>query len=502
MDIKAYVEDFKRQYYALNDKQKYYFIGGLVGSFIFIAILFLLKLAILAILLIVLAVLVLINYQRLRNIRSGEAYYEDLKSRDLYKKAKVTVKDIVKASKYDIYNKLNIHDKSQYDQYFEAQMRVNGEMYFAKGKVQEIINLRNGLYRAVVYGREKYTVEIRFDQNDEIEHMNCTCPGFSQNMACKHAYATVYALKCSGNMRVLINEINCNIETTEGLIDESEVMITKLYSKSPNYNEYMKNIKAYSNKLMELKEGISGKNENGLLNDVIMSIKILEGFRKYVMSLVSDVRLTSTQNKLFLPKFELIISKIFKQEEDPYKNTLSRIYVENNEETPASNSVSSAGQVSNTSESNDVSSTNTASATNPSGGVAAAPTQNVEALINRKQTINKSVTEKQTAKPAEAANNFVPVTHISDTKTNTNVVENNNEVGPRVTPTVNPQARTSVASNPVPGRPIPGDMASNPNSHLMEDEDAFNSLFKEGEKEAKVQFDDYEINVKKNKKTL
>lgn len=549
MNIKAYVEEAKKQYYALTDKQKYYAIGILVGSCIFLAVLLLLKLVLLAIALLVFAVVVFINYYRLMNIQRGEAYYEDLKTRDLYKKSKLTVKDIVNNSKYDIYTKLGIQDKSRYDEYFEPQMRVNGEMYFAKGRVQEVINLRNGRFRALVFGREKYTVELQFGPNDEIEHMNCTCSGFSQSMSCKHTYATVYAIKCSGNIRAMITEINCNIDSAEELIDESEQYVISLYSKTPYYDEYMKNIKAYSEKLMELRTNLNGKNENALLSDVIMSIKILEGYRKYAMSIFSNVKETSTQNKIFLPKFEQIVSKLFKKEEDPYRNTLSRIYVnkENTQQTTSS-AVNNTSASNNTTQAsaptanpasgnaaqavvrpnvapaaantNTVSTANTTvTATRPATppnngettGAGTISPQNIQDIINHKP--NANATQTKTASIATAhsnvQNNVIepvnPNKKVGNATQNV-VTENTNEVGPRPTPPPAPRPTPGPARSPKdfdeiePINPVPGDMTANPNSHLLEDDAAYNALFKEGEKEAVVQFEDFEIHVKKKKK--
>lgn len=554
MNIKAYVEEAKKQYNALTDRQKYYVIGILVGSCIFLAVLLLLKLVLLAIILVAFAVVVCINYYRLMNIQRGEAYYEELKTRDLYKKSKLTVKDIVNNSKYDIYNKLGIQNKSRYDDYFEPQMRVNGEMYFAKGRVQEVINLRNGRFRALVFGREKYTVELQFSPNDDLEHMNCTCSGFSQSMSCKHTYATVYAIKCSGNIRAMLNEINLHIDSAEELIDESEQYVIRLYSKSPYYNEYMKNIKAYTEKLMELRTNLNGKNENALLSDVVMSIKLLEGYRKYAMSMFSNVKETSIQNKLFLPKFEQIATKLFKKEDDPYRNTLSRAYVNktqqstssvaNNSTTTASDTAqtgTTAASAASTTTTDSVANTvnkpniqptsakaNVAPAANPTATVAARTTtstvnsgggastgtispQNIQDIINHKP--NANATQVKTASIATAhsnvQNNVIepvnPNKKVENTTQNV-VTESINEVGPRPTPPPTPRPTPGPARSPKdfdeiePLNPVSGDMAANPNSHLLEDDEAYNALFKDGEKEAVVQFEDFEIHVKKKKK--
>lgn len=94
------------------------------------------------------------------------------------------------------------------DKYFSFEILRRGYDYYKKGKVKQIIKLKDG-FIAKVNGSEEYKVTIVI-KNDSY-NMECTCP-YAEENNCKHMAAVLYCLK---NNDIPIKEDKININSEE-----------------------------------------------------------------------------------------------------------------------------------------------------------------------------------------------------------------------------------------------------------------------------------------------
>ena len=80
------------------------------------------------------------------------------------------------------------------DKYFSYDILRRGYDYYKKGKVKNIIKLKDG-FIANVNGSEEYRVTILIDKSaKEITDLKCTCP-YAEESNCKHMAAVLYCIK-------------------------------------------------------------------------------------------------------------------------------------------------------------------------------------------------------------------------------------------------------------------------------------------------------------------
>ena len=95
------------------------------------------------------------------------------------------------------------------NKYFSLEILRRGYDYYKKGKVKQIIKLKDG-YIARVNGTEEYKVTIVLNKKD-ICNMECTCP-YAEENNCKHMAAVLYCLK---NNDIPVIENNIKVKTEE-----------------------------------------------------------------------------------------------------------------------------------------------------------------------------------------------------------------------------------------------------------------------------------------------
>jgi superfamily II DNA or RNA helicase len=76
--------------------------------------------------------------------------------------------------------------------YFQAATRMRGRAYYADGRVRRIDAQPGELIRAVVQGKQAYTVSVRREQARVA--VQCTCPSYADGRYCKHIWATLLYL--------------------------------------------------------------------------------------------------------------------------------------------------------------------------------------------------------------------------------------------------------------------------------------------------------------------
>jgi len=95
-----------------------------------------------------------------------------------------------------------------------------GKEYFKDGCVEKIWQEENE-YKAIVRGVHKYSVSLKFDDEDELEY-HCSCP-YELDGACKHVIATIFAFTFDKKFVT---------QPKQKKTEESEVIIDDLLSKT------------------------------------------------------------------------------------------------------------------------------------------------------------------------------------------------------------------------------------------------------------------------------
>lgn len=157
--------------------------------------------------------------------------------------------------------KLDIFDKSIYDSLFPVQIRNRGEEYYYEDKIK-CFKTNGNNYSCVVKGNKYYKVNLSVDVNNNIISSSCTCPYFSDNgHNCKHIYALLYKVKCSGNKDKIITEINNQISGIKIMAKKAADYIIRnkshfSYSVIDEFNNYSQQ---YISQIKYYEKNCSGK---------------------------------------------------------------------------------------------------------------------------------------------------------------------------------------------------------------------------------------------------
>ena len=191
--------------------------------------------------------------------------------------------------------KLNIFDKSIYDEMFPIQIRSRGENYFEGDKIK-YYKQTDDKYTCIVKGSEDYKVSILFNENsNEIKEMNCTCPYYAEKENnCKHIYALLYKIKCSNNKEIIISEIKEQLKGIREMINKTQQYINLNNSNfSTNViNDYNSYIHSYDYKY----NIIENKLTNVTLEDTL--IKYLEELVYISSDLKSKIKKTLENERI------------------------------------------------------------------------------------------------------------------------------------------------------------------------------------------------------------
>lgn len=152
----------------------------------------------------------------------------------------------------EIKEKLNIFDKTIYNNLFKPQIIQRGIQYFIQNKIQDL-NKQNNKYTAIVKGSKDYKVSITFNY-DDILSATCNCPYYEDKKEyCKHIYSVLYNVKCKDNLSIINNMIQDYIIKTKEMIykfKNSKVMLNNKNNILNHYEEkfkiYERNIEKYS----------------------------------------------------------------------------------------------------------------------------------------------------------------------------------------------------------------------------------------------------------------
>lgn len=164
--------------------------------------------------------------------------------------------------------KLDIFDKSIYDNEFPVQIRNRGEVYYYEDKIK-YFKENNNNYSCVVKGTENYNVKLSFGEDNSVISSSCTCPYFSdKGHNCKHIYALLYKVKCSNNKEKIISEINNQISGIKTMIKNATDYLERnkshfSYSVIEEFNNYSRQ---YSSQTSYYEKNCSEK----VLEDILL----------------------------------------------------------------------------------------------------------------------------------------------------------------------------------------------------------------------------------------
>lgn len=164
--------------------------------------------------------------------------------------------------------KLDIFDKSIYDNEFPVQIRNRGEVYYYEDKIK-YFKENNNNYSCVVKGTENYNVKLSIGEDNSVISSSCTCPYFSdKGHNCKHIYALLYKVKCSNNKEKIISEINNQIGGIKTMIKNATDYLERnkshsSYSVIEEFNNYSRQ---YSSQTSYYEKNCSEK----VLEDILL----------------------------------------------------------------------------------------------------------------------------------------------------------------------------------------------------------------------------------------
>lgn len=96
------------------------------------------------------------------------------------------------------------------DKYFSYDILRRGYDYYKKGRVKNIVKLKDS-FIARVNGTEEYKVTIVTDKSKkEIRNLECTCP-YAEESNCKHMAAVLYCIK-NNDLSIKENRITVHSE--------------------------------------------------------------------------------------------------------------------------------------------------------------------------------------------------------------------------------------------------------------------------------------------------
>lgn len=207
-------------------------------------------------------------------------------------------------------NKLGIFDKSIYDDYFTTKVRYRGEMYYFENRIK-LFKKNNNNYSCIVLGNNKYKVNIKFDENDNIISTNCTCPYHKENnQNCKHIYALLYKIKCDSNRSIIIKEINNQYESTKNMIESARNYINNNNFSINDIIEFENFTKKDLLLIEEYIKGLDKKVEDNLLQNLEIVLYIIKNLKKEIKNILNkeqkEINVTNNNYVKETTKKELI----------------------------------------------------------------------------------------------------------------------------------------------------------------------------------------------------
>lgn len=112
---------------------------------------------------------------------------------------------------------MNIHN---FEQLVETKIVDRGFEYYENDLVEDIEQLDQGEFSAMVCGSDDYDVYIQLDDSHSILEKDCTCP-YDWGNTCKHEVAVLYYIKENNLHKKTLADSQLNIILEE--VDDKEL---------------------------------------------------------------------------------------------------------------------------------------------------------------------------------------------------------------------------------------------------------------------------------------
>ena len=83
---------------------------------------------------------------------------------------------------------------NHFENYVDPKVLLRGQDYYRNGHVEELYEMKENVYVAVVFGTEEYSVVVELDKNQNIVDSQCDCP-YDFDDLCKHKVAVFLAIR-------------------------------------------------------------------------------------------------------------------------------------------------------------------------------------------------------------------------------------------------------------------------------------------------------------------
>jgi len=102
---------------------------------------------------------------------------------------------------------MTLHD---FEKQVEKKILDRGFEYYENDLVEEMEQLENGYFSAVVLGSEEYTVNVRLAGKQVIIESECDCP-YDWGNTCKHEVAVYYYIRDSKIYKKALSQIGMDL---------------------------------------------------------------------------------------------------------------------------------------------------------------------------------------------------------------------------------------------------------------------------------------------------
>ena len=143
----------------------------------------------------------------------------------------------------------NLIDFIKYNSLFKEKIRARGDKVFKSDSILDY-SFENNRATCKISGTDTYELSIKFDKNDNITKMSCTCPYYKKGNNCKHLYALLIKAKLEDNYDKLIGLQSRKLIEYSSLLDRCsdyfEENIIKYSSEDiNNINKFLSYYKDY-----------------------------------------------------------------------------------------------------------------------------------------------------------------------------------------------------------------------------------------------------------------
>lgn len=130
---------------------------------------------------------------------------------------------------------------SNYNKLFDELIIKRGDKLFKDDKIKQL-KISNHKYSCTIEGTQVYSLFIEFDEYDNINNMECSCPYYEKGNNCKHLYALLIEAKLKDNYNKLIILKNKRLDEFKNQFKIYKNYLIKNLNKYSEYNQEIINL--------------------------------------------------------------------------------------------------------------------------------------------------------------------------------------------------------------------------------------------------------------------